>query len=442
MPRTKRVWIVAALVAALPVVAVACGPDADVAPSPEVGVVTDTVGDTIVVRTLTGSVWGADATLEPEVSIGELDGPEEHLFGEVGSIAVDDDRNVYVLDEQAQEVRVFDAQGVHVRRLAQRGQGPGELTWADAIALLPDGRLVVRDGDRRMHLLDPGTGGREEWNQEGGWAFPYGSHRLWTDAAGRIHTLRLDLRLGMEGSLTGKGRIIIVLGPDGTPLDTLPPPDIGFDYALLRTSNSSARVPFSPLVAWVGHPHGGFVSGLSTDYRIDVPFEEGILRIERAYDPIPVSPGEREHFRASLEEEMRYRDPDWRWNAPPIPETKPVFTSLHIGRDGRIWVKLSAEAEAVENDDYDPEDSSSMPKSWTYPRRFDVFEPDGSYLGAVSAPEDFLPFPNPIFNGDHVWGVTRDDLGVERVVRYRIVRGSSVEASPRRGAKPLRTPSP
>ena len=40
----------------------------------------ETRGDTTVVRTLSGSVWGADATLVPEFAIGELDGLEEYLF--------------------------------------------------------------------------------------------------------------------------------------------------------------------------------------------------------------------------------------------------------------------------------------------------------------------------------------------------------------------------
>ena len=74
-------------------------------------VVVETIGDTTVVRTLSGSVWEAEATLVPEISIGELDGPDELLFGWIRSIAVDDDHNVYAFDDQAQEVRVFDSAG-------------------------------------------------------------------------------------------------------------------------------------------------------------------------------------------------------------------------------------------------------------------------------------------------------------------------------------------
>ena len=43
--------------------------------------VTDTIGDTITVRTVAGSVWGDTAYLEPQVLIGMIDGPDEYLIG-------------------------------------------------------------------------------------------------------------------------------------------------------------------------------------------------------------------------------------------------------------------------------------------------------------------------------------------------------------------------
>ncbi|MXX72042.1 MAG: 6-bladed beta-propeller [Gemmatimonadetes bacterium] len=117
----------------------ACGTDTYPAgPAPEI--VTETIGDTMVVRTLSGSVWGTEATLVPEVAIGDLDGPEEYLFGSIRSIAVADDGTIHVLDVQAQHVRVFDSLGVYVETLGRRGEGPGEFSEAEAIAVLPDGR--------------------------------------------------------------------------------------------------------------------------------------------------------------------------------------------------------------------------------------------------------------------------------------------------------------
>lgn len=51
----------------------ACATDSD-ATADGLATVTETIGDTTIVRTVSGSVWEGEATLVPEVSIGELDG--------------------------------------------------------------------------------------------------------------------------------------------------------------------------------------------------------------------------------------------------------------------------------------------------------------------------------------------------------------------------------
>ncbi len=409
----------AAFVVALSLAAVACVPDAPLGSRSDV--VIDTIGDTIVVRTNSGSVWGADATLVPEVSIGEVDGPEEYLFGSVASIAVDADHNVYVLEWQAQEIHQYDAFGDYVRRLARPGEGPGELALADRMAFLPDGRLLVPDvRNGRVHLFGPGANQRDEWPLRN--YHPYGAHRLWTDTAGQTYTLHLDMSAADVAAML-KGHLI-VRGPDGTHLDSLPGPTADFDRAEVSaisqprtpgggSGHRTEYVPFSPAALWAGHPHGGIVKAVSSEYRIDLHQGEQVLRIERAFDPIPVSPAERDYHRNLITEDLRWMDPDWEWNGPPIPETKPVFTGLHSGRDGRIWVELSSEL----RDASDPSLGEKV--------RFDVFEPDGTYLGVVNAPANFTTAINPVFDRDYVWAVTRDELDVQRVVRYRIVRPPS-----------------
>ena len=117
-PPFARGYILAA--ASLPL---ACGPIADSGDAVGPVVETETIGDTTVVRTVSGSVWDGDATLVPETSVGELDGPEEYIFGSIGAIAVDDDHNMYVLDEQARHVRVYDADGTYLRTLGRAGVG-------------------------------------------------------------------------------------------------------------------------------------------------------------------------------------------------------------------------------------------------------------------------------------------------------------------------------
>ncbi|MDE2795045.1 MAG: 6-bladed beta-propeller [Gemmatimonadota bacterium] len=392
-----------------PFILAACEADADPAANGPATVI-ETIGDTTVVRTVSGSVWGAEATLVPEVSIGELDGPDEYLFGFITSIAADDDLRVYAFDFQAQHVQVYDSLGTYVATLGRPGEGPGEFNRAEAIAMLPDNRLVVRNpGNQRIEVFGPEAGQTEQWRYGAG-----GLHSvtpLYTDMHGRTLVNIVD-RSGDPSSRVLVTQLL-VLGPDGTPADTLAEP----------SSPSATRFgPFNPAFHWTVHSSGHFLTGLSSEYRIDLARDDGVLRIERAADPVPVLEEERAYARERFVRGMRQMDPDWSWDGPPIPSHKPFFSALLSGRDGRIWVRVATEGYPVENEDHDPENPSSVPVLWREPVRYDVFEPDGTYLGAVAPPDGFA-FSNPFFDGDYVWGVTRDELGVARVVRFRIVVG-------------------
>ena len=138
---------------------------------------------------------------------------------------------------------------------------------------------------------------------------------------------------------------------------------------------------------------------------------------------MPVHADEGARRRLSVERLLQSMIPGWSWDGPSIPEHKPFYRQLLAGRDGRIWVRLWTEGHRVENEDHDPEDPRSTAVTWTESLRYDVFEPDGTYLGVVAPPDGFTPYVDPVFDGNHVWAVTRDELGVERVVRFRIVVG-------------------
>lgn len=403
----------------------ACSPEADSGGGlPET--VVETRGDTTIVRTLAGSVREAEATLVKEVSIGEAVGPEELLFGRISSFAVDDDRNVYVLDDQAQQVRVFDQTGAYVETLGRPGEGPGEFGLADAVAVLPDGRVAVRDPLRMLvHVFIPETGDTDQWTFGAGGVF-LAAQPLYTDRSARTLLYTHNPRSQEPGQSEFH---MIVFGAEGTQLDTVPEPSTGYERPRLRavreiegggTASVGESVPFMPDFHWTIHPNGHRLTGFSADYRIDLERADGILRIERAIEPVSVSAAERDAERQRIIGRLRGLVPDWDWDGPPIPEQKPFFKELYAGRDGRIWVQLSTDGREVENLDYDPDNPRSQRVTWHEATRFDVFEEDGTYRGTVVAPDEFSGSVQPVFGRDHVWCVTVDELGVQRVVRYGI----------------------
>lgn len=98
-----------------------------------------------------------DADFEEIYRLGSLDGGGWDTFGRVGSVAFDDDGNLYILDTGAVRIYVVDLQGNLVRQFIGQGQGPGEFggdfVLALEFAVLRDGRVTVHDPGRMGFAL-------------------------------------------------------------------------------------------------------------------------------------------------------------------------------------------------------------------------------------------------------------------------------------------------
>lgn len=386
----------------------------------------DTVADTVVVRTLGGRVWPTDMALVPEVSIGVLEGDEEYLLGNVRGMAVSPDGDMFVLDSQVPIVRRYGPDGRHIADIGRSGGGPGEYEQPDGgIAVLSDGRIVVRDPGKGMLVVFAASGeALEEWKLPSGGGFNT-SRRLYRDDRDRLYSMVIRNR---GASVFEWVLGLAVVNPDGTHTDTLAVPDWDFDAPTIsgqrEGSSSINNVPFSPNEYWAVGPHGDFVGGLSTDYRVQVFRTGGLpIRIERSAEPVPVNPDEGRDAEARATENMERSFPGWKWNGPPVPTTKPPFRNVYAADDGRIWVLRSqpgVEIMGALEARTEKERSGRTPVRFREPVLFDVFDSDGRFLGSVNAPEGFQSFPEPVFRGDYVWAVSRDELDVAYVVRYRL----------------------
>ena len=142
-------------------------------------------------------------------------------------------------------------------------------------------------------------------------------------------------------------------------------------------------LPFAPRAYWTVHRNGAFLVAVSDEYRVELRRSSGhVLRVERVYDRVPVSSAEAAFERGFVERRFRQANPTWKWSAP-MPDGKPPFNGLYAGRDGRIWVSLSATRHAAENDGDEVDDASAGP----------ALEREATSI---------------------------DESGVQRVVRYRI----------------------
>lgn len=369
-------------------------------------------GDTTVVRTLSGSVWGEKVALVEELRIGSKDGEGPDAFGFILCLAVFRDGVVAVFDNSVPALRLFDPSGKHLRTLGRDGAGPGEYR-NQCLGLAVDPTEVLL-------LYDPNNARLDRW-KEGGTLLPSwrAPGRLFTAQALQVDTTgRTYIKITTDQPEPGKEWkfALIRMNPAGEIADTLLPPTIAGDAPIPGTF-------FSPQKHWHVNRTGAFVSGFSGQYAITVaPPGQGAVRIERTAKQVALLPEERSDFQARADAMSRNRSqgPSVISNPPgAVPSEKPFWRSIQSDLDRRIWVYLYGVGEH-----YDPPTQSNRsgappmpPLRWRERRAFDVFEPDGRYLGRVE-----LPYRTSFYEarGDNVWAVQLGEDDEQYIVRYRI----------------------
>jgi hypothetical protein len=386
----------------------------------------DTIGDTLVVRTLSGSIWRDTAELVPEVSIGMFDGPEEYIFGQIVSLAMGQDGAIYVMDQQVPALRVYNPDGTYRATFGREGGGPGEYKRPDGgLSILSDGRILLRDpANARIQVYAPDGEDLDTWRIRGNFNT---SSRMIVDTLDRAYTIvLLDPEADVRDWEIGLAQVL----PDGSPGDTLRRPDTGYEPPRIEARHETEdggvnaslnSVPFSPDEETTLTRFGYWIHGISTDYSFTLLKPEGPVRIEKVHEPISVAAGEKAEEEAFAIRNMRYTDPNWRWNGPTIPDTKPPYREIIGGEDGTIWVLVSQPGVRREDPSYDSTDPDAIPDQWIEPALFDVFEENGRYLGAVRTPLGFnAQWPRPLFTREWVLATVRDEFDVQTVVRYRV----------------------
>jgi hypothetical protein len=398
------------------------------------------------------------AALVEEASIGVVDGAEEYMLGEVAEIAVGPRGSIYVFDRNVPALREYDAGGRYVRTIGRKGQGPGEYLSVAGLAVLADGRVLLWDiGNWRINVYSPAGQLLETWRTPSGASGTVTmgtSHALAVDSAGFVYSRRTLFGLRRPGERPPTAWVR--MRGDGTVVDTIVPPALTGSPARVTATSPDGRfstsddLPFHPVPVAVLSPHGYFITGYPGRYAFEVPRAAApasaraglpspphwhaafpVTSIRRNVPAEPVTSEERASARARLEEQLRRVDPRWSWGSTDIPRTKPFYDDIAVGADGTVWVAL------VEEPRYGAFSSSSGgsmgagsrpggpppaprpgPPPPPRPAVYDVFEPDGRYLGQVTIPAGVSI---AVRRRDYAWGIARDADDVQSVKRYRLV---------------------
>ncbi|MGD8413740.1 MAG: 6-bladed beta-propeller [Candidatus Latescibacterota bacterium] len=81
---------------------------------------------------------------------------EDQFFGVISDIHIDPEGNVYLLDAQLSEVKIFTADGEFVRTIGREGEGPGEFRRPSRMFFTADGNVgVMQTIPAKIVLLTP-----------------------------------------------------------------------------------------------------------------------------------------------------------------------------------------------------------------------------------------------------------------------------------------------
>lgn len=367
----------------------------------------DTTADgTVLVTNPSRGLWDADSIwrIQEVVRIGSADGRGPDVFGRLISIEVDGAGRIYAFDGQAQELRVFDTDGAHIRTIGRKGGGPGEFRQVIGMAWGPEGDLwVVDPSNNRVSVID--TAGQQVADHviPGGFVimpWPGGF-----DDAGRFYNVVPDP--GAEGFRTA----LVQYDSELEPLDTIQTPiypgEGNFFEARSESGYMRATVPFSPGLVWRLASSGRIWFALTGEYRLfERTLEGDTLRvISRESEPLPVSGVDIDSAIASLEWFTRQGG---KIDRSKFPSVKPAISTFFLSDDGTIWVVPVTEGRSRERF-----------------AELDVFDDLGRYLGRLGLPFTLGESPTPIFRGGTIYGVSHDELDVPYVVVGRILGAST-----------------
>ncbi|MCG6955434.1 MAG: hypothetical protein LJF04_05525 [Gemmatimonadetes bacterium] len=380
----------------------------------------DSAGIEIVTTATQAGDVPAFATLDstPDLRIGSVAGPVEEQFGSVRDLAVLPDGGVAVLDDQAAEIRLFGPDGAYRLTVGTKGEGPGELQAPRSITLLPADTLAVYDyrAARITRFGTDGSLGRLVTLAFEGYGRPT-SVSLFPD--GRVVASSLLSRPGTrvppEGlSFTLDSTVLQLNGNDGSLRDTVAVFPWMERFRDLDISPSAVFIRLYPAAfnrsgVVTTHPDGvwcGF--GDRWELRLLDPVDGHVKRILRAPGlERPLTDGEADQIlqaslaQASDPEDLRARH--HRYDLSPRPAMRPTYDRVLVDDQARLWLE-------------------EWPGARTESRRWWVFAQDGALSGYVEVPGDFRL---DAVRGHQAWGIVRDDLDVQYVVRYVIRPGGA-----------------
>jgi hypothetical protein len=357
---------------------------------------------TIVVRNPVRGLWDSTSAwrVVDDLRIGPAeDGPT--AFSAIDGLTVDATGRIYVTDRHAAEVRVFTPQGNHLSTLGRKGRGPGEFAWPDGIVMGRAGQVLVGDRSaRRVSVFDTSGAFLRDYRRSGPGVSPI-----------MVGTGAVDDTWdawSVFDPAGGERHMELLRWTDGGYGDTLqfPPFEQQYFEIVLHQGRSTnimrAPVPFTPEEVIAAAASGIVWRAISGTYRVTQfsPAGDSTLVVTREYQPVAVTADDREQVLPRYRK--LFKGSGTRLDESLVPAYHPAIRRMLVDDQGYLWIAPVTT------------DTTNLP--------FDVFDPEGRYLGVVAtAMTPTMLTPQPVVRDGHFYYVGRDELDVPYVVRLRIV---------------------
>ncbi len=392
----------------------------DALPEARAGVVIrDSAGVTIVESS--EGAWDAESTWSvdpaPRLHIGDgASGVSERQFAYIGGVHRLPGGAISVLDPWTPALSFFDSTGAYLGRFDRQGDGPGEFAVRSQPRSFTCGTdtVYVVTRQRVSAFVPPGTFVRTMTIDP--------PARVWGCTQGRIVAER-----AFSGWATTPGvrtdsstlEWYDLSGVAEAVFDTLPSQDRAW-------SDVNGSVGFMPALFGsalsVATSDRGIATGWPEGFQIEIRDTTGSVR--RVYRASELNRS------VSSEDVDRFRGfvfNPWRGNAREQEELEerlraapgqrmPAFAQLLWSSDGHLWARRYDHLDAIAFFDYSRLVQSELPE-FADPRHWEVFDPNGAYLGSVETPPRFTAYE---VGPDWILGVWRDELDISYVRIYSV----------------------
>jgi len=332
--------------------------------------------------------------LEEDLTIGK-EGDDNHFFFRAVAVALDGEKNIYVVDSGNYRIQKFDDQGRYLQTIGRKGQGPGEFSGPMGICFDSQGNLYVREY-KKIQVFD----------RNGNFirSFPL-DHYL------------VDFAVDDEGSVLGYSDIrqrdtalrgIVKMDSQGKIVKNVAEyNDLGIKIIVgeAATFTLSPNHAYTPRLHFAALSPSRFVYGYASEYLLHMIDSDGNPTLKSRKDdvPVPITQKEREYIITRACQSLER-------NRIPISK-KLVEETIHFRKHRAVFNKIITDDKQRL---FVQRMKSVFDENGVF--EFDIFSGDGYYLYRVE-----FPFSPEIIDNGRVYDIyTNEDTGEVRITRFKI----------------------